>query len=177
VIFTIPEDHLPAVMTKLKTGEKLPVEAFDREHKHRLATGSLLTVDNQIDPNTGTVRLKAVFPNDELELFPNQFVNAQLLLDTKHGATIIPSAAVQRGPQGAFVYVVKDDQTVAVRPVTVGVSHAEDSAIESGLAPADVVVVDGTEKLREGTKVEIRTPVQPRAPEPGDRQAPQGPRT
>jgi multidrug efflux system membrane fusion protein len=177
VIFTIPEDHLPAVMTKLKTGEKLPVEAFDREHKHRLATGSLLTVDNQIDPNTGTVRLKAVFPNDELELFPNQFVNAQLLLDTKHGATIIPSAAVQRGPQGAFVYVVKDDQTVAVRPVTVGVSHAEDSAIESGLAPADVVVVDGTEKLREGTKVEIRTPVQPRPSEPGDRQAPQGPRT
>ena len=181
VIFTIPEDHLPAVMMKLKTGEKLPVEAFDREHKRRLAMGSLLTVDNQIDPNTGTVRLKAVFPNDDLELFPNQFVNAQLLLDTKHGATIIPSAAVQRGPQGAFVYVVKDDKTVAVRPVAVGVSHAEDSAVESGLAPAEVVVVDGTEKLREGTKVEIRTPVQPPAQtpasEPANRQVPQGPRT
>jgi multidrug efflux system membrane fusion protein len=181
VIFTIPEDHLPAVMAKLKTGEKLSVEAFDREHKRRLALGSLLTVDNQIDPNTGTVRLKAVFPNDELELFPNQFVNAQLLLDTKHGATIVPSAAVQRGPQGAFVYVVKEDRTVGVRPVVVGVSHAEDSAIESGLAPADVVVVDGTEKLREGTKVDVRMPVPPPAQSPAtgplDRQAPQGPRT
>jgi multidrug efflux system membrane fusion protein len=181
VIFTIPEDHLPAVMAKLKTGEKLPVEAFDREHKRRLALGSLLTVDNQIDPNTGTVRLKAVFPNDELELFPNQFVNAQLLLDTKHGATIVPSAAVQRGPQGAFVYVVKEDRTVGVRPVVIGVSHAEESAIESGLAPAEVVVVDGTEKLREGTKVDVRMPAQPPAQSPAtgpsDRQAPQGPRT
>ena len=181
VIFTIPEDHLPAVMAKLKTGEKLPVEAFDREHKRRLATGSLLTVDNQIDPNTGTVRLKAVFPNDDLELFPNQFVNAQLLLDTKHGTTIIPSAAVQRGPQGAFVYVVKDDQTVGVRPVAVGPSHEEDSAIESGLAPAEVVVVDGTQRLREGSKVEIRmpaqSPAQTPAVEPSDRRAPQRPPT
>lgn len=182
VIFTIPEDHLPAVMTKLKTGERLPVEAFDREHKRRLATGSLLTVDNQIDPSTGTVRLKAVFPNDDHELFPNQFVNAQLLLDTKHDATIIPSAAVQRGPQGAFVYVVKEDQTVGVRPVAVGVIHAEESAIDQGLAPSEVVVVDGTEKLREGTKVEIRMPgqrpVQLPAPEPSDGQgASQGPRT
>jgi multidrug efflux system membrane fusion protein len=181
VIFTIPEDHLPAVLAKLKTGEKLPVEAFDREHKRKLATGSLLTVDNQIDPNTGTVRLKAVFPNDDLELFPNQFVNAQLLLDTKHGATLIPSAAVQRGPQGAFVYVVKEDRTVGVRPVTVGVSHAEDSAIEVGIAPPEVIVVDGTEKLREGTKVEIRTPAQSPAQtpaaEPPEKQAAQRPPT
>jgi multidrug efflux system membrane fusion protein len=181
VIFTIPEDHLPAVLAKLKTSEKLPVEAFDREHKRKLATGSLLTVDNQIDPNTGTVRLKAVFPNDDLELFPNQFVNAQLLLDTKHGATLIPSAAVQRGPQGAFVYVVKEDRTVGVRPVTVGVSHAEDSAIEVGIAPSEVIVVDGTEKLREGTKVEIRTPAQSPAQtpaaEPPEKQAAQRPPT
>jgi multidrug efflux system membrane fusion protein len=181
VIFTIPEDHLPAVLAKLKTGEKLPVEAFDREHKRKLATGSLLTVDNQIDPNTGTVRLKAVFPNDDLELFPNQFVNAQLLLDTKHGATLIPSAAVQRGPQGAFVYVVKEDRTVGVRPVTVGVSHALDSAIEVGIAPSEVIVVDGTEKLREGTKVEIRTPAQSPAQtpaaEPPEKQAAQRPPT
>jgi multidrug efflux system membrane fusion protein len=181
VIFTIPEDHLPAVLAKLKTGEKLPVEAFDREHKRKLATGSLLTVDNQIDPNTGTVRLKAVFPNDDLELFPNQFVNAQLLLDTKHGATLIPSAAVQRGPQGAFVYVVKEDRTVGVRPVTVGVSYAEDSAIEVGIAPPEVIVVDGTEKLREGTKVEIRTPAQSPAQtpaaEPPEKQAAQRPPT
>jgi multidrug efflux system membrane fusion protein len=180
VIFTIPEDHLPAVMMKLKTGEKLPVDAFDREHKRKLASGLLLTVDNQIDPNTGTVRLKAVFPNDDLELFPNQFVNAQLLLDTKHGATIIPSVAVQRGPQGAYVYVVKEDRTVAVRPVTVGVTHAEDTAIESGLAPAEVVVVDGTEKLRDGTAVEIRTAARSPAETPAEstgRQAPQGPGT
>jgi membrane fusion protein, multidrug efflux system len=181
VIFTIPEDRLPDLMNKLKTGERLPVEAFDREHKRLLATGTLLTVDNQIDPSTGTVRLKAVFPNDNNELFPNQFVNAQLLLDTKRGATIVPSAAVQRGPQGAFVYVVKQDQTVGVRPVEVGVSHGEDSAIESGLAPADVVVVDGTEKLRDGTKIDVRKPGQPPIQKPaGDSSegpAPQGPRT
>ncbi len=181
VIFTIPEDRLPALMSKLATGEQLPVEAYDREHKRLLATGTLLTVDNQIDPNTGTVRLKAVFQNDNNELFPNQFVNAQLLLDTKRGATIVPAAAVQRGPQGAFVYVVKEDQTVGVRPVEVGVSHGEDSAIEVGLAPNDVVVVDGTEKLRDGTKVEVRHPGQPPAQKPAsessDGQAPQRPRT
>ena len=181
VIFTIPEDRLPAVMNKLKTGEQLVVEAFDREHKRLLATGSLLTVDNQIDPSTGTVKLKAVFANNDNELFPNQFVNAQLLLDTKRGATIVPSAAVQRGPQGAFVYFVKEDQTVAVRPVEVGVTHGEESSIETGLAPADLVVVDGTEKLRDGTKVEVRTPgqspTQKPATEPTDEQPAQGPRT
>src|SRR5213080_2832727 len=107
VIFTIAEDSLPPVMNKIKTGEPLPVEAYDREGKRRLATGSLLTVDNQIDPTTGTVRLKAVFPNDDNELFPNQFVNARLLLDVKQRATLIPTVAIQRGPQGTFVYVVK----------------------------------------------------------------------
>ncbi len=156
VIFTIAEDSLPAVMEKLKTGEPLAVEAFDREQKRKLATGTLLTVDNQIDPNTGTVRLKAVFPNDESELFPNQFVNARLLLDIKRGTTVVPSAAVQRGPKGTFVYVVSGDKTVAVRPVTVGVSHGEDASIDQGLSPDELVVVDGTEKLREGTKVDVR---------------------
>jgi multidrug efflux system membrane fusion protein len=162
VVFTIPEDNLPPVLEKLKAGEKLPVEAFDREHKQRLASGSLLTVDNQIDPSTGTVRLKAVFSNEQNELFPNQFVNARLLLDTRRGVTIIPSVAVQRGPQGTFVYVVKrdqaGDQTVEVRQVEVGVTHAEDASIEKGVMPEDMVVVDGTEKLREGTKVEVRPP-------------------
>ena len=161
VVFTIPEDSLPAVMDKLKSGDRLQVEAFDREHKRMLATGSLLTVDNQIDPSTGTVRLKAVFPNDDNALFPNQFVNAQLLLDTKRGTTIIPSAAIQRGPQGTFVYVVKEDRTVGVRPVSVGVTHAEDSSIETGLSPDELVVVDGTEKLRDGTQVEVRTSSSP----------------
>ena len=157
VVFTIPEDSLPPVLAKLKAGEPLPVEAFDREQKRRLATGSLLTVDNQIDPNTGTVKLKAIFPNEDNELFPNQFVNARLRLDVKHGSTIVPTAAIQRGPQGAFVYVVKTDQTVEVRPVTVGVTHMDEASIETGLSPDEMVVVDGTEKLREGSTVDVKT--------------------
>jgi multidrug efflux system membrane fusion protein len=158
VIFTIPEDSLPAVLERLNAGQQLTVDAFDREHKKQLATGTLLTVDNQIDPNTGTVRLKAVFPNEDGALFPNQFVNARLLLDVKRGTTLIPSAAVQRGPQGTFVFVVKGDHTVGVRAITVGVTHGEESSVESGLVPDDLVVVDGAEKLRDGTKVEIRAP-------------------
>lgn len=156
VVFTIPEDNLPVVLERLKAGQKLTVDAFDREQKHKLATGTLLTVDNQIDPNTGTVRLKAVFPNEDGALFPNQFVNARLLLEVKQGVTLVPSAAVQRGAKGTFVYVVNEDKTVAVRPVTVGVSHGDDASINSGLAPNELVVVDGTEKLREGSKVEVR---------------------
>ncbi|TLY33980.1 MAG: MdtA/MuxA family multidrug efflux RND transporter periplasmic adaptor subunit [Nitrospirae bacterium] len=161
VVFTIPEDSLPPVLAKLKAGERLPVEAFDREQKRRLATGSLLTVDNQIDPNTGTVKLKAILPNEDNELFPNQFVNARLRLDVKHGSTIVPTAAIQRGPQGVvFVYVVKADQTVAVRPVTVGVTQGDEASIETGLSPDEVVVVDGTEKLREGSAVDVKTRTQ-----------------
>jgi len=160
VIFTIPEDRLPPVMAKLKAGERLPVEAFDREQKQRLAVGSLLTVDNQIDPTTGTVKLKAVFPNEDNELFPNQFVNARLRLDVMHGATIVPTAAIQRGPQGAFVYVVKADQTVEIRAVTVGVTEGDEAAVNSGLSPEEAVVVDGTEKLREGSKVDVKTQTQ-----------------
>ncbi|HTL60167.1 MAG TPA: MdtA/MuxA family multidrug efflux RND transporter periplasmic adaptor subunit [Nitrospira sp.] len=156
VVFTIPEDNLPAVLERLKAGQQLTVDAFDREQKHKLATGTLLTVDNQIDPNTGTVRLKAVFPNEDGALFPNQFVNARLLLEVKHGVTIVPSAAVQRGAKGTFLYVVKEDRTVAVRPVTVGTAYDEETSITSGLAPDELVVVDGTEKLREGSKVEVR---------------------
>ncbi len=172
VVFTIAEDSLPPVLDKLKTGERLTVEAFDREQKRKLATGTLLTVDNQIDPNTGTVRLKAVFPNDESELFPNQFVNARLLLDVKRGTTVVPSAAVQRGPKGTFVYVVNADQTVGVRTVTVGVTHGEDASIDQGLSPDELVVVDGTEKLREGSKVEVRN--QSGEPSKGTDQPPKG---
>ena len=156
VVFTIPEDSLPAVLERLKAGQQLTVDAFDREQKKKLATGTLLTVDNQIDPNTGTVRLKAVFPNEDGALFPNQFVNARLLLEVKHGVTIVPSAAVQRGAKGTFVYVVKEDRTVAVRPMAVGASHGDDASISSGLSPEELVVVDGTEKLREGSRVEVR---------------------
>jgi multidrug efflux system membrane fusion protein len=168
VVFTIPEDNLPVVLERLKAGQQLTVDAFDREQKNKLATGTLLTVDNQIDPNTGTVRLKAVFPNDDGALFPNQFVNARLLLEVKRGVTLVPSAAVQRGAKGTFVYVVKGDQTAAVRPVTVGVTQGDDASISSGLAPEELVVVDGTEKLREGSKVEVRN----RNEKPGPAEAP-----
>jgi multidrug efflux system membrane fusion protein len=157
VVFTIPEDSLPAVLDRLKAGEQLTVDVFDREQKHKLATGTLLTVDNQIDPNTGTVRLKAVFPNEDGALFPNQFVNARLLLEVKRGMTLVPSAAIQRGAKGTFVYVIKEDKTVAVRPVTVGVTHGDDASITSGLAAEELVVIDGTEKLREGSKVDVRS--------------------
>ena len=182
VVFTIPEDSLPGVLERLNSGQQLTVDAFDREQKKKLASGTLLTVDNQIDPNTGTVRLKAVFPNEDGALFPNQFVNARLLLDVKHGVTIVPSVAVQRGAKGAFMYVVKDDQTVAVRSVAVGTTQGEDASISSGLSPDEMVVVDGTEKLREGSKVEVRNqngkPVKgSEAPPAGPENSPQGRRS
>jgi len=154
VIFTIPEDNIPRVLAKLKAGAPLPVDAYDRAQKRKLATGTLLTVDNQIDPTTGTVRLRAQFPNTDNELFPNQFVNARLLVDTERDATVVPSAAVQRGAQGTFVYVVKADRTVGVRPIHVGVSEGDDVSVTVGLSPGEQVVVDGAEKLREGSRVE-----------------------
>jgi multidrug efflux system membrane fusion protein len=120
IIFPIPEDNLPQVLAKLEAGENLLVEAYDRPMTRKLATGTLLTVDNQIDPTTGTVRLKAIFPNMKIELFPNQFVNARLLVDVIRGATVVPAPAIQRGPQGTFVYVVKTDLTASMRPITVG---------------------------------------------------------
>jgi membrane fusion protein, multidrug efflux system len=157
VVFTIPEDSIRVVMQKLHDGEKLAVEAWDREQKNKLATGALLTVDNQIDVTTGTVRLKALFANDDRMLFPNQFVNARLLLDVKHGVTVIPTVAIQRGSQGAFVYVVKPDQTVAMRPVKLGPAQGDEAAVELGVAPGDLLVVDGADKLREGSKVEVQS--------------------
>lgn len=156
VIFPIPEDSLPPVLKKLKTGERLPVEAFDREQKTRLGTGHLLTADNQIDPTTGTVRLRAEFPNQDNELFPNQFVNARLLLETRRGATVVPTAAIQRSPAGPFVYVVGSEQKVAVRQVKVGPLEKDTAAIDEGLSPGEVVVLEGAEKLREGSKVDAK---------------------
>ena len=164
VIFAIPEDTLPAVLAKLKAGEHPAVEAHDREQRRRLASGSLLTADNEIDPSTGTVKLKAVFPNASSELFPNQFVNARLLLDVQRGATVAPVAAVQRGAQGPFVYVVKPDRTVAVRPVTTSVTEGDDTSIAAGLSPGELVVVEGADRLREGATVEVR---RGDAPSPG----------
>jgi multidrug efflux system membrane fusion protein len=157
VVFSIPEDSIPAVMQKLRDGDKLTVDAYDRSQKTKLSTGTLLTIDNQIDPTTGTVKLKAQFANDDFNLFPNQFVNARLLVETKRGLTVIPSAAIQRGTQGTFVYVVKDDHTVTVRPVKLGPSQGDQTAIDNGLALGEMVVVDGADKLREGAKVELAT--------------------
>lgn len=155
VVFTLPEDNISAVMKKLNSGQKLTVEAYDRAGKTKLASGVLLTVDNQIDPATGTIKLKAQFANDDSSLFANQFVNARMLLDVMRGIILIPAAAIQRGTQGTFVYVIKDDQSVTVRTVKLGPTEGETAAIESGLSAGETVVVDGTDKLREGTKVEI----------------------
>ncbi len=156
VIFPIPEDSLPQVLARLKDGARLPVEAYDRELKQKLATGYLLTVDNQVDTTTGTVRFKAIFPNKGNELFPNQFVNARLLVEMKHDAVIVPASAIQRGPQGIFVYVVKPDKTVAVRPVALGVTEGGDTSVASGLEVGDIVVADGAERLRDGSLVEAK---------------------
>ena len=155
-IFSIPEDSLPPVMKKVVAGEQLQVTAFDRAGKVQLATGTLLTVDNQIDPATGTVKLKAQFANDDLSLFPNQFVNVRLLVDVKKGATVISSAAVQRGTPGTFVYTVNPEtKVVSVRRVRLGPTQGETVSIEEGLAPGTLVVVDGADKLREGAVVEM----------------------
>ncbi len=158
VIFTIPEDSLPPVLAKLRAGVRLEVDAFNREQTKKIATGHLLTVDNQIDPNSGTLRFRAEFDNKDHMLFPNQFVNARLLLDTKRGVTVVPAAAIQRSPQGTFVYLVKADQTVTVRQVKLGPSEGDETSIDSGLEPGDRVVVQGAERLREGSKVELKGP-------------------
>ena len=158
VLFTIPEDQLPPVLQKLRQGAKLRAEAYDRDLTKQLAEGTLLTVDNEIDATTGTSRLKAVFPNSDYALFPNQFVNIKLWLDTRRGATIIPAVAIQRGPTGTFVYLVQDDSTVTVRPVKVGLAQGNDVSIEDGLQSGDSVVVDGAEKLADGMKISLRQP-------------------
>jgi multidrug efflux system membrane fusion protein len=156
VIFPIAEDDLSKVLVKLKTGKKLVVEAYDRDQQNKLATGTLLAVDNQIDPATGTVRLRATFPNKGNELFPNQFVNARLFIDSLRGVTVIAAEAIQRGPQGAFVYVVKADKTVNMRPVSLGVIQEGEAVVKTGLASGELVVVEGADRLREGSKVEVK---------------------
>jgi multidrug efflux system membrane fusion protein len=155
VVFPLPEDSIPQVLHKMKGG-KLGVEAFDREMKLKLASGELTTLDNQIDPTTGTVKLKATFANRENELFPNQFVNARLLVDVKKNAIIVPSAAIQRSPQGAFAYVLNPDKTVAMRPVKPGVFQGGETSIIEGLTSGEQVVVDGAERLRDGSRVEVK---------------------
>jgi multidrug efflux pump subunit AcrA (membrane-fusion protein) len=142
----------------------LPVDAYDRDFKTKLATGTLLTTDNEIDQTTGTIKLKAQFPNEDNALFPNQFVNVRLLVDVKRGATLIPTAGIQRSSQGSFVYVVKPDQTVEMRVVKVGNTQGELSSLESGVQPGELVVVDGMDKLRAGSKVTVQLAANPITP-------------
>ena len=158
VIFTIPQDALPRVLARLNAGEKPPVEAWDREQKEILAKGALVTTDNQIDVATGTIRLKAQFPNKEHKLFPNQFVNVRMVVDVRRDAVVVPAAAIQRGTQGNLVYVVREDSTVALRPVTVGPTEGQVTAIESGLEVGERVITDGVDRIREGAKVEVTEP-------------------
>jgi multidrug efflux system membrane fusion protein len=153
VVFTIPEDSIPVVLDRIARGTAVPVDAYDREQRRKLASGTLLTIDNQVDPSTGTVKLKATFPNTDGRLFSSQFVNARLLLDVKRHAIVVPAVAIQRGAGGAFVYVMTPAQTVTVRQVTVGVAEGDDVAVDSGLTAGEQVVMDGADRLREGARV------------------------
>ena len=153
VLFTIAEDQLQVVLKKIGAGQTLTAFGYDREMKNKLATGSLTTIDNQIDPTTGTLRLRATFPNTDNALFPNQFVNVKLLVEEKTGVILAPTAALQRNTNNTYVYVVKPDSTVTLRNVTVGASEGDNTEITSGLVEGDVVVLTGVDKLDEGTKV------------------------
>ena len=153
VIFTLPEDQLPAVSQHMKNST-LQVDAFSRDDQTKLATGKLQTIDNEIDPTTGTAKLKAVFDNKDNQLWPNQFVNANLLLETRKNSTVLPTAAILRGPQGAYVYVVKPDKTVEARNITIALTQGNITLITSGANPGDTVVTDGQDKLQTGSRIE-----------------------
>ena len=157
VLFSVAEDYLPQIRQQLRRGNRLTVDAFDRTQQTKLASGALLTFDNEIDNATGTIKLKATFPNHDSALFPNQFVNARLLLTTQRGVILVPLAAVQRNAQDAFVYVMQPDQTVAMKTVSVGTTDGNVTAVE-GLKAGDVVAVDGFDKLQNGVKVAVSVP-------------------
>jgi len=155
VLFSIPQDEVSKIMKRFATGETMTVEAYDRDGRTRLATGKLVTVDNQIDPATGTVKLRAEFPNTDEALFPNQFVNVQLLVEQLKDVTVVPAAAVQRGTAGTFVYVVSSENMVSARPVETGASDKGLIVISKGVSSGETVVTDGVDKLREGSQVDI----------------------
>jgi membrane fusion protein, multidrug efflux system len=153
MIFPIAEDQLPPVRSRMLAEQNLVVEAWDRDQQHRLGIGTLTTIDNQIDQTTGTVRLRASFPNQDNKLFPNQFVYARLLLQQKHGALLIPTAAVQRNAGNAYVFVVGPDSTVSTRSIELGTTNGEETEVTKGLQPGDEVVLNGVDKLTDGTKI------------------------
>ena len=155
VIFSVAEDYLPQIMARLRHGNRLPVDAFDRSQQKKISSGSLLTPDNQIDTTTGTIKLKAIFPNSDLALFPNQFVNARLLVTMRRGVILVPAAAIQRNDQGAFVYVVQQDHTVTMKTISLGTTDGNVAAVE-GVNAGDTIAVDGFDKLQNGVKVAMR---------------------
>jgi multidrug efflux system membrane fusion protein len=155
VVFTLPEDNLPSVAQHMRKNP-LAVDAYSRDDQTKLASGKLLTIDNQIDPSTGTGKLKAIFENTERALWPNQFVNVHLLLEVRKNSLVVPAAAIQRGPQGTYVYTVKPDKTAEMRKVAIGLSEGKFTTLASGLQAGEMVVTDGQDKLQPGSKVEIR---------------------
>jgi membrane fusion protein, multidrug efflux system len=156
VIFTVGEDQLPPILQRMRGGEELVVEAWDRELKNKLADGKLETIDNQIDPTTGTLKLRAVFANPENKLFPSQFVNARLLVQQKQNVTLLPNNAIQRNSQGTYVWTVDENRTVSVHPIAVGTTEGDVSEITSGIEPGDTVVTIGVDRLEEGGKVNVQ---------------------
>lgn len=179
VVFTIPQDEISRVLKQTRGDQVLTVDAYDRDFRTKLASGKLAAIDNQVDPTTGTLRLKAVFENEDQLLFPNQFVNARLLVDTKRDAIVIPSAAVQRGPASTFVYVVLADETVDLRNVALGPSEGNETSIESGLSVGEIVVTDGIDKLQPpkdkqhpGTKVSLREKEKEKGKKSGEADSP-----
>lgn len=154
VIFSVAEDYLPEVQQQLRLGHKMTVQALDRTAEKLIATGSLLTIDNQVDPTTGTIKMRAIFANPESMLFPNQFVNARLLVETEHGVNLVPAAAIQRNAQGPFVYVIEPNKTASLQTVTLGTTNATMAAVQ-GVQPGQLVAINGFDKLQNGAKVVI----------------------
>ncbi|HET7493741.1 MAG TPA: MdtA/MuxA family multidrug efflux RND transporter periplasmic adaptor subunit [Bradyrhizobium sp.] len=169
VLFTVPEDNLPAIADRIRSGAVLPVTAYDRSGANKIAEGKLQTFDSQIDQTTGTIKLRAQFPNDDRALFPNQFVNVRLLLDTHKNVTTISTAGVQRGIPGTFVYLINPDSTVSVRPVKLGETAGDRVEVISGLTPGERIVVDGADKLRDGAKIVVRSETGVAAPKDADK--------
>src|SRR5438128_3163348 len=157
VVFSLPQDQLPQVYDKLRKGVQMNVDAFDRDNTYKITSGKLLTIDNQIDPTTGTYKLKALFDNRDNALFPNQFLNIHLLVDMKKGLTLIPVPAIQRGPQGTYVYLVGQGNVVSIRPITIAQTTGNTAGLSAGLKPGEVVVTDGQDKLQDTSKVTPNT--------------------
>jgi multidrug efflux system membrane fusion protein len=156
VIFSVAEDYLPQILKQVRQGHKLAVDAYDRSQETKLASGSLLTLDNEVDPSTGTIKLRAIFPNTDSSLFPNQFVNARLLVETQRNVTLVPTSAIQRTSQNAFLYVIGSDSTAKMQTVTVGTTNGDVTAVQ-GIQPGEVIAVDGFDKLQDGVKVAVRS--------------------